>query len=34
MAKSEILVMVGATNAYLMKVELGLFVLSFREEYM
>jgi len=32
--KSEILVMVGATNAYLMEVELGWCVLSVREEYM
>lgn len=34
MTKSEILVMFGATNAYLIEVELGWFVLSVREEYM
>jgi hypothetical protein len=34
MTKSEILVMVGGTNAYLMKVGLEWFVLSVREEYM
>jgi len=33
MTKTEILVMVEATKAYLMKVELGWFVLSVREEY-